>query len=104
MGETNVFKCEKCSYRAEVSGGRDSGKLVATDTRMCPNCLRIVDAVTKIVCSPELAAQFKLDLAKTKGRCPRCGNFKLLPWKAKACPKCGGKMKKAGDGPVCMWD
>lgn len=104
MGSTYLFKCTACNYKAEVSGGKDSGKMVATATKMCPNCLRIVDAVTGLTCAPELAVMLKFDITKEKGRCPRCGNFKLLPWKAHACPKCGGKMKKEGDGPFCMWD
>lgn len=104
MGQTYLFKCEKCRYKAEVSGGPDSGMLISTKTRVCPNCLRVVDVLTGVVGGTTLTASKKLDLAKEKGRCPRCGNFKTLPWKGRACPKCGGKMKKEGDGPICMWD
>jgi len=45
MGALFYFKCEKCGYTAEVSGGKDSGFFISTETKMCSNCRRIVDTV-----------------------------------------------------------
>ena len=104
MGSTYVYKCTACKYEAEISGGKDSGFLISTQTKMCPNCRQLVDVVTGTTRDPVMAKELKLNPAKSKSDCPQCGNFKLLAWKGRACPKCGGKMKQDGDGPVCMWD
>ena len=104
MSSNYIYKCTACNYKEQVSGGKDRGKLVSTETMTCPDCLRLVDTVTAIACDPELAARMKVDIAKQKGRCCHCGGLNLLPWKAQACPKCGGKMEKLEGGPVRMWD
>ncbi len=104
MGGIYVFECEKCKYEARVAGGRDSGFLINTQTKICPDCRQLVDVVTGIIPGVYMTEKKKLELTEAKGSCPECGKRKFLLWKARACPKCGGKMKKACADPVLYWD
>jgi hypothetical protein len=63
----------------------------------------VVDVVTGELRSPGPDGQAKSPFVRVKSRCPECGSTKLLPWKDKICPKCGGKMGP-GMGMTVMWD
>lgn len=54
MGCTHRFRCQSCGYVAEVSGGPDSGFVVATQTMFCRDC-------------DELPTYLSLIPAKTRG-------------------------------------
>lgn len=104
MGRLYGYKCEKCSYTALISGVPDRGFVYRTRTKLCAACRQLVDVLTSLVPDVNIPEEQRLELNKEKGRCPECGGAKLLPWKARACPKCGGKMQKGAGGPAMMWD
>lgn len=104
MGATFVFKCAACKYEAIVSGGKDSGFIINTQTKTCPACRQLVDVVTGIIRGVNIPEKLKIKMIKAKGHCPECGGVKPLPWKEKSCPKCDGKMKREINEPVCLWD
>ena len=98
MGEWFEFKCPKCGYRAEVSGGKDCGMVAVTETMICESCRELVDVqIGFAIPSPDN----KWD--KEMGRCPECRSDDLTPWrKSRPCPKCSTKMLKGRK--VADWD
>jgi len=57
MCEISISRYSTRNYKAEVTGGNDSGRLASVRTKMFPNGPRRESAFTGILCSPELAAQ-----------------------------------------------
>ena len=45
MGTTFLFKCNECGYKAELSGGKDSGFVALVQTMTCHNCNELVDVL-----------------------------------------------------------
>ncbi|OHB44928.1 MAG: hypothetical protein A2178_02385 [Planctomycetes bacterium GWC2_49_10] len=102
MGSIYRYKCAACNYQAEVSGGKDRGFEIFTETKVCLNCKEVMDVGTDVVKDMKSAKRIKRDLAKSKPHCPVCGSEKIRPWKDCTCPKCGGKMKKGA--LAYLWD
>lgn len=48
MGRSYLFECEKCSYKAIVSGGADEGYEFHVQTTMCRDCRILFDAVVRL--------------------------------------------------------
>ena len=48
MGRTYWYECERCGYRAKVSGKADRGLSFAVQTILCQDCKRLYDAVTRL--------------------------------------------------------
>ena len=48
MGRTYLFECNRCGYRAKVSGGEDRGFHFAVQTIVCTECKELYDAVTEM--------------------------------------------------------
>ena len=80
MGEYHEHRCSHCGYKANVSGGDDSGFISRTTTIMCIDCKELSDAVMvdldrkrqKIQCKQSVKHQWVR--WKSGGPCPRCGN------------------------------
>lgn len=97
MGSLHSFKCEKCGYDAEMSGGEDAGFEVATRTMVCANCGELVDVVVS------KRKNLNEDYAPIPERCPDCRGDSLRPWEeSHSCPKCGFGMEDGG--LTVMWD
>lgn len=94
MSDIYEYKCGKCGYLAEVSIGRDSRIPVYPQTKVCPACRQLVHVLASVTRGMSAAEKKKSALTGSKASCCQCGGSKLSPWKARACPKCGGKMKK----------
>ncbi len=62
MGRTYLFECEKCGYRAQVAGGRDSGAQLVVQTIHCLDCRELHDAVVelKVPTTPTKVKPWKL--------------------------------------------
>jgi hypothetical protein len=48
MGRSYLFECPKCCYRAEVSGGTDSGLDFCVQTTACRDCRVVFDSVVRL--------------------------------------------------------
>jgi hypothetical protein len=48
MGKSFWFECEKCGYRATVSGGEDRGWMLQVRTISCQDCRQLHDAVVRL--------------------------------------------------------
>jgi hypothetical protein len=48
MGRSYLFECEKCSYKAIVSGGADEGNEFSVQTTACKDCRNLFDAVVRL--------------------------------------------------------
>jgi hypothetical protein len=99
MGQLVQFRCDGCSYEAEVSGGPDCGFSVRTQTIACGKCKQLFDVVTSN--DPGNPKARKVPL-----RCPRKRTAKhpVKAWNnGDACPRCGGTMQ-GGDESSVMWD
>lgn len=100
MGKKVTYQCNKCDYSAHISGGRDVGMIVKTNTYVCDKCKEIVDVIT----------EFWTDVATDEsaiGKCPKCNFSKYLKeWDNKKCPcpKCDGIMKVSSETEITMWD
>jgi len=100
MGKKVTYQCEKCDYSAHISGGRDVGMMVKTNTFVCAICNELVDVVT----------EFWTDETPDEsiiGKCPKCNSSENLEeWNSKKrpCPKCDGTMKKSPKKGITMWD
>lgn len=104
MGSTYSYKCITCKYQVAVSGGKDRGFEIFTETKVCPDCKKVLDVGMDVVGDMKSAKVIKRNLAKAEPRCPECGSFRIKTWKVHDCPKCGGKMKRNTGGPVYLWD
>lgn len=59
MGQTYLFECAKCGYRARVAGGMEQGRHLAVRTIHCLDCRELVDAVTELKVPTTCAATHK---------------------------------------------
>src|SRR6266566_2732355 len=48
MGRSYWFECERCGYRADVSGRADRGLNFFVQTITCSDCKKLYDAVTRV--------------------------------------------------------
>lgn len=99
MGSLFAYACSQCDYRAEVSGGPDSGFIASVETMRCENCRELVDVLTAL--HPETGPPTG-DGTEEIGRCPGCGSRRVVPWREAGCPKCGARMEQ-GDLTL-LWD
>ena len=100
MGEQFRFECEKCSYVAEVSGGKSAGMLVGTTTIICRECCELYDVVTEVYRVGERFQTCELT-------CPKQDEsdrpHEISAWQAPGlCPKCNHSMRNVG--LVELWD
>ena len=102
MGSIYIYKCSACKYKAKVSGSKDRGFEIFTETKVCLNCKEVMDVGTDIVKDMKSAKKIKRSLTKLKPRCPECGSVKIQPWEDCTCPKCGEKMRKGA--LAYLWD
>jgi len=87
MGHSYFFKCAKCGYNAEVSGGDDIGMTCITTTILCEDCKKICDAVT---------GNAPRDLESPHAPvCPKKKSHRIRRWKhPDVCPRCGSEMER----------
>lgn len=48
MGRSYLFECERCNYKAIVSGGADEGYEFSVQTATCKDCRILFDAVVRL--------------------------------------------------------
>ena len=100
MGETYLFKCPSCGYSTEVSGGKDRGFVIFTETKVCQACRELVDVV--VATEKGVNAAKPTPIPRAEQQCPNGKGHKMKVWKGHVCPKCDGKMKRGE--VICMWD
>jgi hypothetical protein len=132
MGRSYQFECPKCSYKAIVSGGEDSGLDFAVQTVRCRDCRRLFDAVVKLrALAPATATRLQPKSALRKKSppdfetvlnqlpLPASGKFKWLRFPVQCavspshkverwtdpgkCPVCGSFLEKNGL-PFRIWE
>jgi Zn finger protein HypA/HybF involved in hydrogenase expression len=101
MGTTYLFQCDVCGYKAELSGGRDSGFVALLQTMTCQKCNELVDVI--IGAYGKEGKTENVEINKALGLCPKCKGSNVDRWdERKSCPKCDGKMIR---GEVAsLWD
>lgn len=122
MGKTYVFECSLCHYRAQVSGGTDSGMDCEVQTVVCHDCRELFDVFTRVrrqaapvdkfkssrleippVALPGSSAH-KSGWQQCKPVCPVNPKHSVESWKDPGrCPHCGNFMEKNGL-PFRVWD
>ena len=126
MGRTYHFECSHCHYRADVSGGADSGLHCEVQTVVCRECRELRDVFTKVRrrAEAELPAKFpgffrpeippvilrdgsaalQLVWHQCRPACPVQPEHFVAAWKDPGrCPRCGNFMEKNG-APFRRWD
>ena len=115
MGEYYYFKCSNCNYSSTVSGGWDRGFEVATETRICANCLELTDVLIDEYQYFDLPDEsegvddnvdhFKPKFVNKYFKCRNCDSLDTITWDPDKClcPKCGKRMEKP-EFPSMMWD
>lgn len=122
MGKTYVFECSLCHYRAQISGGADSGVDCEVQTVVCQDCRELYDTFTRVRRQAGPAGKFKpkhLEIPPValpgseahaagwhefKPVCPVDSKHVVEPWKDPGrCPRCGNFMEKNGF-PFRTWD
>jgi hypothetical protein len=101
MGSWTEFKCVKCGYRAEVSGGKDCGMVAVVETMVCQSCRQLVDVLIGRcgIEGPTGDSEYDKDL----GLCPECRSGDVSVWQEpRPCPKCDGQMIEGR--PTALWD
>jgi hypothetical protein len=125
VGKTFQFECPQCHYRAQVSGGADSGWHCEVQTVVCRDCRELFDVFTRVrrragavelvkfpgFYRPEIPPVVLLD--GTLGRlvwqecklaCPVVARHFVEPWSDPGrCPRCGNFLEKNGF-PFRLWD
>lgn len=99
MGIKYRFICKNCKYTAQVSGGLDYGIIAVIKTKVCDNCLELVDVLVGNTTENEKNIGYIPDFEK----CPECGNSDLFDWYECLCPRCGEKMEKDCRN-IIFWD
>ena len=126
MGRTHHFECPFCQYRAQVSGGADSGVHCEVQTVVCRDCRELRDVFTKLrrrdeaeqkikfpgffrpeippVILHDVSAGRRLIWQKFRLACPVDARHFVEPWKEPGrCPRCGNYLEKNGL-PFRFWD
>jgi hypothetical protein len=101
MGWSQGYRCDSCGLHAVVSGGKDRGFYVETETRYCPHCQKLDDISLSLWCKellpellPESRIEWLLQREREFGLCPSCKRPGGRPWVAGSpCPKCGGSVQ-----------
>jgi len=95
MGNIYEFKCPKCHYAVEVSGGDDCGMVSATTTILCKECKKLYDVM--IGSAPLNENSYSTPI------CPEKRGHTVRRWTyPDVCPKCGAMIKKGE--LVLLWD
>jgi ssDNA-binding Zn-finger/Zn-ribbon topoisomerase 1 len=103
MGMRREFGCDTCGLSATVSGGPDCGFLVRTDTRYCPSCRILFDAILSWTNFESHTRTREMDEQIRFKECPSCHSTELAQWKAgQPCPSCGGNLVMKGVQE--LWD
>jgi hypothetical protein len=110
MGFRQTYGCASCGLQATVSGGKDQGFYVETETRYCPHCQTLDDVCLNLWCKdmlpdllPPSRVEELLEAEKEFGMCPSCKRLGGQPWVAgRPCPKCGGKVEPV-EGVFEQW-
>jgi hypothetical protein len=96
MGSLYQFTCPACHYQVEVSGQRDAGMMVETETVVCLDCQKLYDVVIRDLQKP-------LNEGERQLRCPKSKKHRVSIWKdGGCCPKCGDVLRN--DGETMLWD
>lgn len=133
MGKTFHYQCPQCQYRANISGGTDSGVDCEVQTIVCRECRELFDVFTRVrrlVGHREFARKFtafarpeippvilrnslfaskaaeprRYEWQKEKPVCPVAAKHFVEPWKHPGrCPRCHAFMEPAGL-PFRVWD
>lgn len=126
MGRTYHFECPLCHYRADISGGTDSGVHCEIQTVKCHDCRELYDVFTKLRRRaddpgkpPKFPGFFRPEIPPVilrDGKNPRLVWQKFVPscpvepkhqveaWKDPGrCPRCGNFMEKNGIA-FRLWD
>lgn len=112
MGTKYTFKCNKCGYSVESSGGNDYGYWATIETHICNSCNNLVDIlvgeygktyskdyVLKNIANLREGSDFYV--------CTQCGSkdqLELWDTQRRPCPKCDGLMEINNDGQILLWD
>jgi predicted RNA-binding Zn-ribbon protein involved in translation (DUF1610 family) len=95
MGQQYRFTCPACGYKADVSGGDDAGRIVATATILCADCAELQDVATASLAHPHHTS--------SAIHCERSVAHRVRRWKHPGpCPVCGATMNKGK--LVLLWD
>jgi hypothetical protein len=110
MGFRQTYGCQSCGLRATVSGGKDHGFYVETETRYCSHCQTLDDVSLRLWCKNQLPdllppsrVEALLEAEKEFGLCPSCKHPGGQLWViGKPCPKCGGTIEPVS-GVIEQW-
>lgn len=126
MGKTYHFECPYCQYRANISGGADSGVHCEVQTVVCRDCRELIDVFIKVrrradassaikfpgFFRPEIPpvvllegpAGARLMWQTFSPACPAGSKHFVEMWNDPGrCPRCGCFMEKNGL-PFRLWD
>ena len=103
MGTSYEFKCSKCGLSGEVSGRKDRGFYVHTQTVFCSDCRTLVDVAMGYCDDPTHPRRAANGDEPNFGKCPGCGGGNIQLWNAgDPCPACGGPVKQGMT--TALWD
>jgi len=106
MGMSYDWECTAagCNHLVEeVSGGRDSGFYIRTETRVCKVCRKVLDYVIDTTEGPlGSPAPNAHEYVNVHRGCSVCGG-ETVPWD-RTCPECGAAMRQAKGGMISNWD
>jgi hypothetical protein len=133
MGRTFHYHCTQCQYRADLSGGADSGLNCDVQTILCRECRELFDVFTRVrrvvghrefaqkfsaFVPPEippvilrdslparkLAAPRRFEWQKIKPACPVTAKHFVEAWTHPGrCPRCHAFMEQEGL-PFRVWE
>jgi hypothetical protein len=127
VGRTYHYECPYCHYRADISGGADSGIHCEIQTVACRDCRELYDVFTRLrraetdggkkprfpgffrpeippVILREASGKRRLIWQKFQPACPVESKHFVETWKDPGrCPRCGNCMEKMGL-PFRLWD
>jgi hypothetical protein len=99
MGTLFIFSCPKCGHEVEVSGGKDFGFAIATNTILCKTCKELYNVVT----SNEPWNASEDDWVPKAFRCPKSKRHVVELWSHPGpCPKCQDFLTRGN--PTVNWD
>ena len=107
MGKRSDWKCsnEECNTETGlVSGGRDRGFVIETETRVCRPCKLVADYQIGVISDPSHQTFTEEELAShadPEPKCRECGE-ETVAWDLK-CPECDSVMED-GYGDLVNWD